>query len=217
MENLSIPIEHTEIFQFYFGLPRELKSKIIDILKSAEVGLSPNHYSKRLVEEIPLSKNRANDIMSIYFNLSNAKVTFNLDDKDFLNLLINSLKEVEEVEDKEYLPNVIATEMLEMINSCGLNLFITYRAIGILNDNQRLFLDFNITNDIRPVFVYDENKGFVIIHNLKFEYRESDKNKEIFFALDSEDLKKLKEGIDKSEKQLSILNDSSKLNIIEFK
>ncbi|SRR6266545_2288159 len=73
-------------------------------------------------------------------------------------------------------------------------LTISSKAIGILTDNQRIFREARVLSDIRAVFsdnVEAMPAAAVIVHELKLEYYESGDRKEWFIALDSRDLQKL--------------------------
>lgn len=56
METLKIPKEHQEKFEFYAGLPAELKSKLFAELKTLKVGLSPSSLVDKLIDKLPLAK-----------------------------------------------------------------------------------------------------------------------------------------------------------------
>lgn len=65
-------------------------------------------------------------------------------------------------------------------------------------------MDIRVLTDIRPIFTDDSNvkiNGQIILHNLKISYQEGDDIKEIFFAIDNNDIKKIKEQAERAEKK----------------
>jgi hypothetical protein len=214
METLKIPKEHQEKFEFYAGLPVELKSKLFAELKNLEVGLSPNALVDKLIDKLPLAKNRLHDIIMILNSLFSAKQHLEVDDKQFFDILKQS---IEKMENLAFPVEKIATDLAELVAINGENLAKTSRIVDLLTDNQKIFLDANINNDIRPVFEDDTNDltSAIVIHNLKIVYRERDINKEIFISLDSNDLVMLKEKIEIAERQLKKLKKKLNLNLIE--
>lgn len=76
------------------------------------------------------------------------------------------------------------------------------KANNVLLDHERAFMRARILTDIRPVFkskVVEPPVGAVIVHMLKIEYREGDDRKEFFVALDTTDIRKLKEILERAD------------------
>lgn len=77
----------------------------------------------------------------------------------------------------------------------------TARAADLQGDHERLFHDARVLSDIRPVFDLDLTgppTGAVVNQELKIEYFEGDALKQIFIALDRQDLDRLKELVDRA-------------------
>ena len=216
METLKIPKEHQEKFEFYAGLPAELKSKLFAELKTLEVGLSPNSLVDKLIDKLPLAKDRLHDIIMILNSLFRAKKSLEVDDKQFFEILKQS---IEKMENLTFPAEKIAADLVELVSINGENLVKTSKIVELITDNQKLFLNASINNDVRPVFEDDTNDltSAIVIHNLKIVYRERDINKDIFISLDSNDLKTLKEKIEIAEKQLKKLKKKLNLDLIEVK
>lgn len=149
-------------------------------------------------------------------SLFSAKKSLEVDDKQFFEILKHS---IEKMENLAFPSEKIAADLVELVSINGENLVKTSKIVELITDNQKLFLDASINNDIRPVFEDDSNDltSAIVIHNLKIVYRESDVTKEIFISLDSNDLKTLKEKIEIAEKQLKKLKKKLNLDLIEVK
>jgi hypothetical protein len=80
-------------------------------------------------------------------------------------------------------------------------LFASTKALGLLNDHDRLFIKSRIITEVRPIFEEDialPIVGSVMLHSLKLTLRSNGKNENHFVALDSMDLLELKGVIDRA-------------------
>ncbi|MGP1383171.1 MAG: hypothetical protein ACTS2F_06385 [Thainema sp.] len=96
----------------------------------------------------------------------------------------------------------IFKERLSLILKHGESIDISVKSIKAALENERLMTDVNITTDIRPIFSGGKSYHFdkaIIVHSLKIEYRDFESAKEIFLALDFNDLQILREAIDQAE------------------
>ena len=99
-------------------------------------------------------------------------------------------------------------------------LSIISKAYLLQRDHQKVYCEAKILSDIRPVFSVDSPiapVGAVLSHVLKVTYHENDRHREFFVALDSLDIKALKEVLDRAvdkNDQLEKLLSSFKLPIL---
>lgn len=99
---------------------------------------------------------------------------------------------------------------------------IASKAMTLRFEHQRVFCAARILTDARPVYGSSPDNppsGVVISHMLKIDYHEeSSAVKEIYFALDADDIRELRELLDRAEskaRSLKSLFDPSKLLIFE--
>ncbi len=94
---------------------------------------------------------------------------------------------------------------------------LTSKALNVLMENQRNCVATRIVTDLRPVFKEnpaDEPAGAVIVHLLKFDYREGRQEKEFFIALDSRDIHILKHAVERALiKESTLLTLTAKMNL----
>jgi hypothetical protein len=93
---------------------------------------------------------------------------------------------------------------------------ITSKALDVMWQNQRVFCDAGarMISDVRPVFkngVSDPPIAAVVVHTLKIAYHEGGEVHEFYVALDSADLKFLRELLQREEDKLESLK--SMLNV----
>ena len=89
--------------------------------------------------------------------------------------------------------------LLDLDKSLG----VTAKAIDVMTEHERIFCSARIISDIRPVFAEKEEEASaaVIIHNLQIGFHYAGKHKEFYVALDTSDIRKLKDCIDRAEKK----------------
>jgi len=98
------------------------------------------------------------------------------------------------------------------------NLQITSKALEIMVQHDRIFLEARILSDLRPIFTSSPEKAeaAVVIHNLQIRFRESGMVKSSYFALDNGDLKKLKDMIERAEKKTNALKAIAKASQLTY-
>jgi hypothetical protein len=113
--------------------------------------------------------------------------------------------------------DVLKKNLLAIFKSSK-NLNIVLKARDLLLENDNNFGDCRILTDVRLVFNEDlENKKrhSVIIHRLHIEYRKATRINDIYLALDIQDLKQLKEEIERAIKKEEVIK-TDYSNSIEF-
>jgi len=76
-------------------------------------------------------------------------------------------------------------------------------------DYQNILEDVKILTDLRPVFDKpgDRPTGFIIVHTLKIVHHESGEHKELFFALEGDDVLTLKHTAERALEKMASLED----------
>ncbi len=100
----------------------------------------------------------------------------------------------------------------------------TAKAGPILTEHERIFTGARVMTDLRPIYrvnVSEKPDAAVIVHMLKISQRDAhDVNQDFFFALDSRDLSKLKEHLERAmmkEEALKNIMKSSGVKILDPK
>lgn len=215
METLKIPKEHQEKFEFYVGLPPELKERLIAEIRQSEIGLTSVSLIEVLSDKLLLSKERLTDVVTILMSLLNAKEGLTLTDEDFLSVLTHTF---EQMENLQFPVKKMVEDIGELLLVKGENATLNEKIIGIITDNQKNFLDITFNNDMRPLFLDTNNQltGLMMLHKLKIVYYENGETKEIHFSLDSNDLHQIKEKIGIAEKQAESLKSLINQSFIEI-
>jgi hypothetical protein len=89
-------------------------------------------------------------------------------------------------------------------------LSITMKAMGVVLNQERVFLQSQILTDIRPVFdqtgdAVDSVDAAVIVHNLRIHYLVDSDHKDFYVALDTSDIQSIREMLDRAEAKAECL------------
>jgi hypothetical protein len=96
---------------------------------------------------------------------------------------------------------------LAKLLSCDKSLGMTSKAQEVMTQHERVFCHARILSDIRPVFANgpEAASAATIIHNLQIGFRHDGKHEVVYVALDTDDIKKLKDIIERAEKKTAAL------------
>lgn len=86
-------------------------------------------------------------------------------------------------------------------------LSITAKTIDVVTDQERVFLKARVLTDFRPVFSEDLRAidAGVIVHQLTIHFAQDDSHKDFYVAMDTSDIKKLREVLDRADKKSQLL------------
>ena len=128
--------------------------------------------------------------------------------KSLASIISNAYKEQLEDGDQESIERL--SENLEILFNNLENLYDTIKAIRLLYEGGRVYKSAKVVSDIRLVFndeIEAANRAGLVIHNLKFTVEENNENKEYYFSLDTTDLIKLKECIERAEQKDKLIRE----------
>jgi hypothetical protein len=156
--------------------------------------------------EIPDAKEIAKTIIELYKVKAEGDSTLN----EFVEDICEDMKVIGDERDK------LNKNLMELLNINTIEL--SAKAEILQSEDEHTFCRAKIFTDLRPVFKKDISKGpqaMVIVHKLKLGYHEDNSNshKDFHVSLDFDDLKTLREIIDRAEQKA----ESLKTSISNFK
>jgi len=113
--------------------------------------------------------------------------------------------------------NILTDRLFNIFNSDHV-LQLNTKAISVITDHDNLFYQAKILTDARPVFNDDGSKieAMGIVHMLRIHFEHNQNHEDFFTALDSRDLKNLKEVIERAERKSEVLQAIFKANNIVY-
>ncbi len=203
MTKYRIPERYYDGFEIFLSLDSNEIEQLVAGLVSTPAGILPDQLSRDIYQKLKISNDNLDKLLIMIFSLCNAKNNSENEIEEFATEIFNALKQHETLNSK--VTDTTQEKLIRILKSSS-SFQLTARALELVREREKLILETRIMTDIRPII--SEKKmllGSVIIHNLKVKYREAGQTKEIHFALDSEDLKALKENIEQVENSTKIM------------
>jgi hypothetical protein len=213
MDGYKIPKMFLPGFEELAKLEDENFKKLISIIKKVPVGVGSKTFHNSLKKGI---KNQSiDDLAKTIYSLGALlildvkNINQLIDDllfsfKSQTNLKLNANKS------KEF------RERLGTILTNSRNIKLTFKAIDLRQENDRIYKTSRILSDIRVVFNEDlknNDRYAVVIHQLKIESEKDGKKNNMFFALDFDDLIDFKEQIDRAIEKEEVLKNNYNMNL----
>ena len=214
---LRIPRQYEEAFAKIGRLSDESNQELLAALQKAPDTINPNSLSLAVAAQVDTIA--ASDIEEIVAALLSLYSFRNQSDTAVSDVARDVAKALEENESGEFrlLPEDRADFESRLAGLLNVNRFDdTARAGVLLLENEHSLLEARIVTDLRPVFEQDHPeaapKGALIVHMLKIVYRADNSTKNFFVALDTNDVRELKEQLEradaKAESLKSVLGDA---------
>lgn len=217
MVNIQIPKAYFQGFQSLASLPTEQISSIVAFLKEIPVGSGVNSFTLLFDQTFPdlETKGIAQTIYSLAsFSVSDLELTHD----DLVNELLISFKD--QMDDSNETPQLIEglkRNLLQIFQNID-KLESCYKVFNLLSENSKVLKTAHIITDIRLVFkdnLQENDRNALIIHRLKLKSEEGEVEKEDYFSLDTTDLKKLKEQIERAEEKERLIREQY-LDVFSF-
>lgn len=218
----KIPSFMFDLFRELVKLKREECDVIIkEIRKDSSITL--RNISKSISSELDLSEGMIQKLLILF---SEFKVLLNRTENDIIDF-IEDIKNGLISENKPFLrpENDDWSNFDYLLQSIltGDNI-ISYdsKARELMFEHKKIFQKCRIIQDFRPVFrekVKEGLLGGILTHTLKIDYLQDYKSKSMYFVLDSDDVSKIKETIDREYEKLEVIQNyfnEKNIKIIEL-
>lgn len=206
MPGLKIPQEQLPALEKFRTIP----------LKSLQAFISALQSSPDKIPSVPeLSTEDAEQLKDAVTQLYSVRAYFDVDIPEFVSDIADALQEQFHIESTEDFKNRLTA--LLTIDSIS----VSVKAQSLKAEYQRTFCTARIVTDVRPVYGSDISSipsAAMIIHMLRISYHdESTQVREVYIAMDSDDVNALREILDRADvkaKSLEKLLQSAKVRII---
>jgi hypothetical protein len=201
MLTIQIPKSFLAGFQVIASMSTEEVKKITIFLEQVPVGMGSVSFGKSFDAKFAAYSGTAvsDTIYSLAsFNTATNSTSFT----ELAEVLKNSfVAQTNLAEEKVSLQ--LKDNLLTILNSTE-NLSATFKAFGLQSENSRTFKECRVVTDIRLLFndeLTNKDRKALLVHRLKLKTEENDEEKEYFFSMDTTDLLKLKEQIERAEEK----------------
>lgn len=201
MLTIQIPKSFLSGFQVIASMSAEDVKEVTGFLLQVPVGMGSLSFGKSFDAKFAAYSGTAlsDTIYSLAsFNTATNSTSF----AELAEALKNSFVVQTNLAD-EKVPVKLKENLITILNSTE-NLSATFKAFDLQSENSRTFKECRVVTDIRLLFSDDissKDRKAMLVHRLKIKTEENDKEKEYFFSMDTTDLRKLKEQLERAEEK----------------
>jgi len=220
MASYRIPQHFLSGFKALSKLKDSSAKQIAEYIQNFDTGVKSDliiESAKKDIQNTGLTEDELTKAFETIFSLINLKDQTDEKTENLIGDLVDSFRTQDDSAtiDTENLKNNLSL----LLTTRG-NINLTIKALKLLGEYEKILVDTRIITDVR--FVFEENieknsNNAVIVHQLKISFNENDKLRDNYFALDANDLKSLRDNIEralKKEELIKKMNFSEKINFI---
>ena len=215
MAKYKIPDAFISAYQILSKISIETVSILSKELEQIRIGANPDEILETLVKsnKIELPKSELEPVIEAIFSsygLINREGQHNI--QNVINDLVESFCETPSNENN----HLNLKSNLQQLLKVGSRLDLTHKTFQLLSDYDKIYINSRIISDVRIIFNDDlknSNQEAAIVHQLKMEYHERGEVKNMFFALDINDLEDIKEHINRAIEKEKLIRDNTYKNL----
>jgi hypothetical protein len=220
MASFRIPKAHHSGLAKLLELDEPAKEKLLSALGDATLASRPEGLAKRvsITSEIPFDT--VNSIVTVLVSLNSFRDYMDLPTKEFADQVCEAIIENE---DKDLNLSQENRKQFAEYLTLALDaraLTVSSKVVDVWVEHQYPFCSAKVFTDIRPVFGGEQGDTLLvtgIVHMLKLNYHEQNLVKDIYIALDDDDLQEIKDALNKASARAESLRSTLKeANIPSF-
>jgi hypothetical protein len=218
MASFRIPKAHHAGLAKLLALEEASKQKLLSALRDFSLASKPGALSKRVSSETGLPLDDVGSIITVLVSLYSLRSYLDLPTPELTQQICEAMIESGDkelgltAENRRQFADYLS-ELLE-----ARSLVISSKVVDIWSEHEHALCGVRIFTDLRPVF--DEKNTVLatgVVHMLKLAYHETDGVKEIYIAMDDDDIDKLTDALkDAGEKAKNLKSVLSEAKITQF-
>lgn len=202
MAALSIPEQHQLGLAKILALPDDVVDRLIAALEN----VAPSSRSVDIIQGVALTapdllpEDDMRSVVSTLYSLYNLRAVVDVPLTRFLKDLMSGLKGSGNPTLQSIDTEALETRLRRLTTIPSLEL--SAKAFSLQREHEHLFHDAQIFTDLRPVFKKDVSEdpvGMVLAYTLKVIFHDGTRHKEVYFALDADDVTRLKQVVERAE------------------
>lgn len=221
MVKIRIPDQIKPGLQNLIDIKKNDFDKLIDIIQSApaelDIDILLTHFKKNLEG---INEQEIKDLLKTFISLFTFFETSNKTVTELTIDLISAIISDQNLPDFSDEELSLLEDRLRALLEVNSPFKLATKAVKLLRDNERIYLDASVITDIRPVITKKHEinlTGALILHTLKIEYQDINGTQEFYVTLDNQDVQNLRKKLEESEEEInSIKKVISQANIIHL-
>lgn len=198
---VKIPKTYKEPLRKLAGMDAAARARLIKAIQAAKAFLDPDDFIAQVKQEANVDPSSVGSI--IWMLVSMYRVADG-DPRQFASEVVDAAREELQELKKGAEEWAAFTRDLETLLASDQSLGVTAKVLGVRREYGNVFCIARILTDIRPVFGPDPARtplAAAIVHTLRITHHAGESHEEFYVALDSEDLRKLRDQIDRAVKK----------------
>ena len=218
MADLSIPARHRSGIVKLLELSEDSFRQVISAFEGVGPKLFPDELSNQVISKIKgVSPEDLSEMIAMIMSLRSHRIHDESTTEELAEQVVQAAIEADIRIESEKEREAIKNRLLKFFELD--TLFVSAKALGILQSNENLFCSARILTDLRPVFGSDPNippTAAVMVHMLDLGYHKNGELKHLYIAMDSLDIDILREALDRAESKTNSLKPLIKKAGMEF-
>jgi len=198
---VKIPKPHIEPLRKLVSMDVAARTRLINAIQAAKAVLDPADLIAQVTNQANLDPSLVNSIIWMLVSMYRAA---DGDPRQFASDAVDAARaELHELK-KDAEEWTAFTRDLETLLACDQSLGVTAKVLSVRREYGNVFCTARILTDIRPVFGPDPSRtplAAAIVHTLHIAHHEGDSHEDFYVALDCEDLRKLRDQIERAVKK----------------
>lgn len=223
MVDPGIPTEYIDALETIVNINDDIYSRLVNSLEEydctnreqlADLQTLTN-YLKSIISSTEVSEEKLSNLLNFLLSSYTGLELHGFSAGDIIEAITNDLSDLFETESFYNKKQVLRDRLTKLLGSIKI-LQITAKGYDLMAEYDKVFIGSRIITDIRPIFPsldasVSSVASAIIVHNLKITYQKGKSRKDIFVAMDSNDIKQLRSELDRAETK-----SNSVRNIIKF-
>jgi hypothetical protein len=203
MTSLSIPETDLPVFKTILDLNDAQITSVVSALSETGATLKKSAFIEHISSKVKtIDTSAIASILRVLFILYRMRDRTGMSIQELADGVCNSVAKSDELSIDA---TALLNQRIQKLLAFNKTIAVTAKAMDVMTEHAHVFCNARILSDIRPVFAEsaDSASAAGVIHNLQIGFHEggTGPHKEFYVALDTGDLRKLKELIVRAEKK----------------
>lgn len=199
---LRIPEQHYGAIRRLNALAPEATESIVAALGAVKPTLRIKDLVTSLSRRIKLPKGDAEEFVEVLIALYATRDSLELSLDEFLEELVSAARaQIPDIDSATHESWDGLRRNLHRLLDLEDPLGISAKSLGVMTDHARVFATARVISDVRPIFGATPGRlpvAATIVHNLKIEFSKRGRRHAFFVALDTHDLRRLRQVTDRA-------------------
>lgn len=201
MASFRIPPAHRDGLGELLALDEDSKQRLLSALEDTGAVSKPNDLSKRASSLSKLPLEAVSNIVTVLVSLNALRSHLDITADEVADQVCDAIVQSSDKEltltseNREQFRGYLA-KLLE-----ARSLVVSSKVVDVWTEHEHAFCNARIFTDLRPVFGGEQEDTLMatgVVHMLKLSYHEQNEIKEMYVALDDDDIKNLSDALNKA-------------------